>query len=168
MSTSSTITSTDMIGTILKGVFNLGGLFLRNKGRKEVNRQDDQLSARESFGPVTEGRTWFDVLVDALNRLPRPLLAFEAIALLHWAVLDPPGFAAAMTAFALVPEWLALVIAQIVLLYFGGRMLDKWPRKMKGPTPKEVKEVVENIEELKRIKSDMGEPDQSGKSSEKS
>lgn len=63
----------------------------------------------------------FDRLVDGLNRLPRPLLAFGTIGLFVMAMVDPIWFASRMQGIALVPEPLWWLMGAIVSFYFGAR-----------------------------------------------
>lgn len=77
---------------------------------------------RRRAGPVATGRNAaFDRLVDALNRLPRPLLMLLAVALFAYAALDPAGFSARMEALSRVPEPLWWLQGAIVTFYFGAR-----------------------------------------------
>lgn len=64
---------------------------------------------------------WFDTLVNALNRLPRPLLALGTLALFVYAMADPNGFGQRMQALALVPEPLWWLLGAVVAFYFGAR-----------------------------------------------
>ena len=63
----------------------------------------------------------FDRVIDGLNRLPRPLLAFGTIGLMVAAMVDPIWFAARMQGIALVPEPLWWLMGAIVSFYFGAR-----------------------------------------------
>jgi hypothetical protein len=63
----------------------------------------------------------FDVVIDGLNRLPRPLLAFGTIGLFCSAMADPLWFAARMQGLALVPEALWWLMGAVVSFYFGAR-----------------------------------------------
>ena len=66
-------------------------------------------------------RTGFDALIDGLNRLPRPMLAFGTIGLFVTAMTDPIWFAQRMQGLALVPEALWWLMGAIVSFYFGAR-----------------------------------------------
>lgn len=66
-------------------------------------------------------RGWFDRLMDGLNRLPRPLLAFGTIGLFIVAMVDPVWFATRMQGIALVPDPLWWLMGAIVSFYFGAR-----------------------------------------------
>ncbi len=112
----------------------LGGV-LRSL-RPDATRQmelgfDAQKDARAQFAdefrpPAADGppRGRFDQLVDALNRLPRPLLAFGTIGLFVDAMVAPEGFALRMRGLAQVPEPLWWLLGAIVSFYFGARELD--------------------------------------------
>lgn len=63
----------------------------------------------------------FDRVVDGLNRLPRPALAFGTVGLFVAAMVDPVWFAERMEGVALVPEPLWWLMGAIVSFYFGAR-----------------------------------------------
>ncbi|MCV2880858.1 holin family protein [Actibacterium sp. XHP0104] len=63
----------------------------------------------------------FDRLIDALNRLPRPMLALGTLGLFVSAMFDPIWFAARMQGIALVPEPLWWLLGAIISFYFGAR-----------------------------------------------
>ncbi|WP_096785640.1 holin family protein [Rhodobacter sp. CZR27] len=70
---------------------------------------------------ATAGANWFDRLVNGLNRLPRPMLAFGTLALFVFAMVDPESFGRRMSGLALVPDPLWWLLAAIVGFYFGSR-----------------------------------------------
>ena len=47
--------------------------------------------------------SWFDRLVNGLNRLPRPFLAFGTLGLFSYAMVDPEAFAKRMVGLNAVP-----------------------------------------------------------------
>lgn len=63
----------------------------------------------------------FDRVVDGLNRLPRPMLAFGTLGLFGAAMAAPEWFAARMAGLAAVPEPLWWLMGAIVSFYFGAR-----------------------------------------------
>lgn len=69
------------------------------------------------------GQTWFDAVINGLNRLPRPMLALGTMGLFVFAMVDPEGFGARMVGLALVPEPLWWLLGAIVSFYFGAREL---------------------------------------------
>jgi hypothetical protein len=66
-------------------------------------------------------RGLFDRIVNGLNRLPRPLLAFGTMGLFVFAMVEPAEFAARMAGLAYVPEPLWWLLGAIVSFYFGAR-----------------------------------------------
>ena len=66
-------------------------------------------------------RGWFDRVVDGLNRLPRPLMAFGTLGLIGAAMTAPDWFGQRMTGLALVPDPLWWLMGAIVSFYFGAR-----------------------------------------------
>jgi len=70
-------------------------------------------------GPVVRGR--YDRLVDAANRLPRPVLVFGTLALFGLALLDPAAFDRAMQSLRNMPEELWWLVAAILAGHFGAR-----------------------------------------------
>ncbi|EPX86298.1 hypothetical protein ruthe_01112 [Rubellimicrobium thermophilum DSM 16684] len=66
-------------------------------------------------------RRAYDRLIDALNRLPRPLAAIGMLALLAAAAVAPDWFAARMETLAQMPEGLWWLIGAVLSLHFGAR-----------------------------------------------
>lgn len=65
----------------------------------------------------------FDRFVNALNRLPRPLMTIGTLGLFGYAMAEPIGFAARMEGLNLVPDPLWWLMGAIVSFYFGAREL---------------------------------------------
>ena len=66
----------------------------------------------------------YDRMVDALNRLPRPLVALGTVALFVMAALDPARFEAWMQSLDAVPEPLWWLIGAVLTFFFGAR--ESW------------------------------------------
>lgn len=98
-------------------------------------------------------RGWFDRLIDGLNRLPRPLLAFGVLGLFGAALVDPVWFAARMQGVALVPDPLWWLMGAIVSFYFGARHQTKTQEFQRGiaGTLARTPEVLRNIQELQAL-----------------
>jgi hypothetical protein len=82
-------------------------------------------AALGQFGAEFGGAGVFNRVVDGINRLPRPMLAFGVVALFVMAMIDPVWFGARMTGLALVPEPLWILIGAVVTFYFGSRHTEK-------------------------------------------
>ena len=71
------------------------------------------LSARQA--------TAWDRVMDALNRLPRPLMALGTVALVAAALIAPDWFAARMETLSAMPEPMWWLIGAVISLFFGAR-----------------------------------------------
>ena len=74
----------------------------------------------ETNGPAPAPNR-FDQVLDAVNRLPRPLMALGTLALLADAMLDPAGFASRIAALDDIPEPLWWLMGGVITFYFGAR-----------------------------------------------
>lgn len=79
----------------------------------------DALSAEMPPAARKAGR--YNAMVDAMNRLPRPLLALGSLLLVAYAMVDPAGFSQRMTALAGMPEALWWLIGAVITFTFGAR-----------------------------------------------
>ncbi|MCF8500537.1 MAG: holin family protein, partial [Rhodospirillum sp.] len=120
---------TSLLGGGLGAIDDILGRFWKNKDLLEANvhgETDNVLNAYAAeFTATRANRTWWDSLVDGLNRLPRPAMALGVVGLMAWAPVDPVGFSQAMRAYALVPEWLAGTLFGVAAFYFTARHFEK-------------------------------------------
>ena len=85
--------------------------------------------AQASPPPVVLGlsprrRAAYDRLLDAVNRLPRPLMVLGSLALVASALVAPDWFAARMEALSDMPEALWWIIGAVLSLHYGARYQD--------------------------------------------
>ncbi|MBU2993453.1 holin family protein [Octadecabacter sp. 1_MG-2023] len=98
----------------------------------------------------------FDRLMDGLNRLPRPLLAFGTIGLFIVAMVDPIWFASRMQGISLVPDPLWWLMGAIVSFYFGARHQahsQDFQRSI-AQTLARVPTVIANTQQLDILRAD--------------
>ncbi|RBI75170.1 carboxylesterase [Roseovarius sp. TE539] len=107
----------------------------------------------------------FDRLVDALNRLPRPAMAFGVLAMFGAAMTDPVWFAARMQGLALVPEPLWWLLGAVVSFYFGARHQVKGQEFQRSiaATMAHAPQVAENIRNLHALRHDSPGAAQTGR-----
>lgn len=74
---------------------------------------------RQEFSQARESR--FDIFMNGVNRLPRPMLALGTLGLFVSAMVAPLWFAERMQGIALVPEPLWWLMGAIISFYFGAR-----------------------------------------------
>lgn len=98
-------------------------VFRENAERSAQRGADVKAQAMQQFAAefAVPRQGMFDRLMDGLNRLPRPLLAFGTIGLFVVAMVDPVWFASRMQGIALVPDPLWWLMGAIVSFYFGAR-----------------------------------------------
>ncbi len=108
------------LGNAAKGV---AEVFLPSATRKMELSAEAQMAALRQLGEEYQhpALSWFDRLVNGLNRLPRPLLAFGTLGLFTYAMIDPEAFAMRMVGLNAVPEPLWWLLGAIVAFYFGAR-----------------------------------------------
>ncbi len=111
-------------------------VFVPNATKKLEAAQAAYLAALQEHGAEFEfirpGR--FDRIVNGLNRLPRPVLAFGIVGLFVYAMIDPVGFAQRMVGLGYVPEPLWWLLGAVVSFYFGAREAHYF-RMKKVPRP---------------------------------
>ena len=119
-----------LISTLLNTVF--GGhrnvvaetaqVFRENAENAAIRDTDRHAAALSQYAAeFRPTRSPFDALIDGINRLPRPMLAFGTIGLFVSAMVNPQWFADRMTGLALVPEALWWLMGAVVSFYFGAR-----------------------------------------------
>ncbi|ABC22936.1 hypothetical protein F11_11000 [Rhodospirillum rubrum F11] len=138
----------------LSAVKALVGRFVADKDAAAAAVHAETLRQLEIYGAESAGRsgaTAWDSLVDGLNRLPRPLMAFAVMAMMVWAPLDPIGFAEAMRAYALVPEWLATTLFGVAAFYFTARHFEK-RLELGGPPKVPLERVIGDIAAMEAMR----------------
>jgi hypothetical protein len=101
----------------------LAEVFVPSATRRMELSADAQMAALRQLGEEYQhpALSWFDRMVNGLNRLPRPMLAFGTLGLFIHAMVDPEGFATRMVGLNAVPEPLWWLLGAIVAFYFGAR-----------------------------------------------
>jgi hypothetical protein len=120
-----------------------------NAGERAANVQTEVLRQfAAEFNRTRRG--WFDVFIDGMNRLPRPLMALGTLALIGASMIDPIWFATRMQGLALVPEPLWWLMGAIVSFYFGSRYQAKGQEFQQSiaETMSRTDQVTRNIQAL--------------------
>ena len=108
------------LGEAAKG---MAEVFVPSATKRMELSAEAQMAALRQLGAEYENPSlgWFDRLVNGLNRLPRPMLAFGTIGLFVYAMVDPVAFAQRMVGLNAVPEPLWWLLGAVVAFYFGAR-----------------------------------------------
>src|SRR5690606_29131509 len=100
-------------------------VFVGNRAEREAAGEARLHAALDQFGAEFTGgdRSPFDRFVNAMNRLPRPVMTMGTLGLFAYAMVEPVGFGLRMEGLALIPEPLWWLLGAIVSFYFGAREL---------------------------------------------
>jgi hypothetical protein len=121
-------------------------VFVPSATKRMEYSAEAQMAALRQLGEEYQhpALSWFDRMVNGLNRLPRPFLAFGTIGLFVYAMVDPRAFAERMVGLNAVPEPLWWLLGAIVAFYFGARETHYFrnramasPFAAPGPAPEE-------------------------------
>jgi hypothetical protein len=108
-----------------KAAGTLAEVFVPNKTRKlEYDHADFQTVLGQFTAEFHNGHIgFFNRFVNALNRLPRPVMALGTVGLFVFAMVDPAKFSVRMDGLSRVPDQLWWLLGAIVSFYFGAREL---------------------------------------------
>ncbi len=138
-------------------------VFLPNAEGSDQRRAEIQTAALNQMAAefTFVDKSWFDKLMDGVNRIPRPALALGTLGMFVMAMVDPIWFAARMTGVALVPEPLWWLLGIIVSFYFGSRHQTKTIQFQKAiaATLAQAPEVAANIALLESSRDARHAPD---------
>lgn len=142
------------IGNAVAGV---ARVFVGDKGAREAAGHEQTMAVMGQFAQefrTLQNRTWWDALIDGLNRLPRPVLALGTVGLFVYSMADPIGFAIRMEGLNLVPDELWYLLGAIVGFFFGARELSHGRKDRANATIEtaKVKAVTENIRQLRTLR----------------
>jgi hypothetical protein len=145
-------------------------VFRENAEGAAVRQASIQTQSMQQFASEfrVQRQGGFDRFMDALNRLPRPLLAFGTIGLFVVAMSDPVWFSTRMQGISLVPDPLWWLMGAIVSFYFGARHQahsQDFQRSI-AQTLARVPTVVQNTRALQALRSDTPQVAQSAPSAE--
>ena len=138
------------LGSILGGAANLAKTFVGDKAAKEVGFHREQMQIQRGYQAeflAPEKKGCFNQLVDAANRMVRPLFTYGIVAMFIWAAIDPVNFALTVQGLQIIPELMWYIMMTIIGFWFGGRLLEKAPMRVSAKEIKQAKEVAQSIVE---------------------
>jgi len=152
---------------IASGIKSVAEVFVPNATQRMSKNHDSYIASTQQFGAelATPKTSWFGRMIDGLNRLPRPMIAFGVIGLFVFAGISPVEFAVFMNGIALIPEMLWLLIMAVVTYYFAARELQYKRDAKTSVRPEQIEEFVQNvtrirsISEIKPLEADLPDAD---------
>lgn len=150
------------IGDIFKGGTGLAQVFKADATKREQHRHDEVMGDMDRDKAVMaqfaaefvnrENRTWWDSLIDGINRAVRPVMTFGILAFFIIAPLNPEKFALIAEAYGLMPNGYWALLSVIIGFYFGGRMqLKSQDMVLKKDSVQAVKNLVEKRKEFRQL-----------------
>lgn len=100
-------------------------VFMVNKTKAELATRAQAMASLGQFGMefTTSAGGRFNIFINGLNRLPRPVMALGTVGLFVFAMANPENFAIRMQGLAFVPDPLWWLLGAVVSFYFGAREL---------------------------------------------
>lgn len=147
---------TGAVSGIGNAVSSVARVFVGDKSQRDQMRGAENMATYGQFAAEfqVQNRTWFDSLIDGINRIPRPAIVFLVIAYFVTAYIDPIEFQKVNVALDSVPDDMWLVLSAIVGFYFVAREFQK-SRDKKMAMPKEqFDEHLRRLDELEQRKRD--------------
>jgi hypothetical protein len=106
-----------------------------------------------------QGSTWWDSLVDGLNRLPRPLITLGILAFFVLAPLEPVRFLEIARAYQMMPDGFWALLSVIIAFYFGGRMqLKRQDMAVKGGAVRAARQILAIRQAEQAVREPAPEP----------
>jgi hypothetical protein len=111
-----------------------------NTAAAEADKASQAELQGEFSYPLGANRSTFDIIMDGVNRLPRPTLVFGMIGILFWTCISPEDATKAFVSLSLVPDSLWNIFLLIVAFYFSSRMIEKlsWGKYKVSPEAREM------------------------------
>lgn len=110
------ITGIPLVGNIIKTVF--GSRLERDRFQADARSAVYQQFASE-FG---HSKTWWDSMIDGINRLPRPIMTFGTIYIFWLCWSDPVTFMQGATALQAMPKEGWYILAAVVTFWFAAKL----------------------------------------------
>ena len=140
------------LGATAQGISRAVATFTGDKVQREANAHSENMALREMVAAENAAYrfSYWDSLVDGLNRLVRPIFTYGCIGLFAMAIIDPFLFVEWMNALNLVPEPLWILMGTVVAFWFGTRTLEG----MKAPkiAPGAVRKVLNNAKKIRAMR----------------
>ncbi len=112
-------------GGLTETVKGIAGVFTPNKEAQSQRDAEARAASMVQYAAefnVHANRNWFDSIVDGLNRLVRPIMAYSVIGFFGVVIYDVDLAMKAIQSLAIVPTGMWALLSIIVTFYFGGRM----------------------------------------------
>lgn len=142
------------ISAIVDSVTGAIGKVFGDKGERDRGKHQVTMSVQNQFAAEfqnRDNRTWWDSLVDGLNRLPRPVIVGLVISYFVLSYVSPVEFQKVNVALDTVPENMWYVLSAIIGFYFAARELHKIRGKKMAMSDEQFQKVLDRQKSLDAI-----------------
>ena len=150
------LTALTGVGSVMREGVGLARVVRGDKAKEAEAEHLEHMAALSQLGAEfqQERASWFDIAIDGINRLPRPMLAMGTLGLFVYSMADPIGFASRMQGLVLVPDQLWWLLGAIVSFYFGARELHYFRQKTPSVSVEDLRRVAAQRAEIDAMASD--------------
>lgn len=138
-----------LVKSVLSGLGNTAAKAIGAVSLAKTQTHSENIERLKQAGfYVGYGRTWWDSLVDGINRLVRPLFTGGVLYWFYFCATDPIAFTASVVALQAMPTAFWGLLGTIIVFWFGGKFAEnlKRPQPMK---PEDLKTLLNTIEKVK-------------------
>ena len=137
------------IFSLIPGVNSLVKTVFGDKEARDKQSHIVEMAVHNQFSnEFGHAKTWWDSLINGINRLPRPFMTFGVIYMFYYCINDPEGFKEAMMALKEMPKEGWYLMGMIAGFWFGGKLPSDFG-KLKKITPA----IASTISKIKPSKS---------------
>lgn len=147
---------TDSVGSVAK-------IFVGDKSKRDEYSSNENIAGLNQFASEfnqRENRTWWDSLVDGINRLMRPSAFFTFIGMFWLAVYDPTYFALIVVSLKQIPELFWYTLLAMIGFLFPSRIIEKgsvgkWLSSIKNQDISKTINAAKEIEKVRKEHEDV-------------
>lgn len=141
------------IGGIGTAVSKVTGTIWGDRAARDAQYSSENIATYGQFASEfqVQNRTWFDSLIDGINRLPRPTITAMVIYYFIEAVRDPIEFQKINISLDTIPENMWFIAFSIISFFFVAREMQKGRDKKMALSKAEFDERMRQTKELDRM-----------------
>lgn len=157
------------LGGIFKGGKELVEVVIPNKTERAQQRHDEQMADVDRDKAILQqyaaefidkkNRTWWDSLIDGMNRAVRPVITFGILFFFIIAPISPERFVLIAEAYQYMPNGYWALLSVIIGFYFGGRMqLKSQDMEVRKDAMQAAKNLVAMRKEFRQLDDEEESP----------
>ena len=139
---------------VIDAVGRTGSVFFGDKAGREDNEHGENMAIHNQHAAEYQyrgRRTWFDSLIDGLNRSVRPGVTYGIFVLFGWAAWGAKDFLEFTARLATIPEPLWIVMGTVLAFWFGSRSIFKDKHAFKPVSTKHLENVYKATNKIRQM-----------------